>query len=94
MPPSGHGAPAESRRHVLGLHLMHLLVEARLGELHCEVEALHAGDAASPFIAYPLSLETWLVEGSYNKARLRVAAGACLPGRCRHTLVAASRAGD
>ena len=63
------GPSADVRRHVLGLYLLHLLVEARIGELHCEVEGLQPGDAASPFIAFPLALETYLMEGSYNKVR-------------------------
>ena len=61
---------------------MHLLVEARLGELHCEVEALQPGDAVSLFIAYPLSLETWLVEGSYNKVCVRGVVRRCTPPSC------------
>ena len=54
---------------MLGLHLLHLLVAARLADLHCEVESLTAEDRASPFIAFPLRLETYLMEGSYNKVR-------------------------
>jgi hypothetical protein len=67
------GAAADSRRHVLGLHLLHLLVEARLAELHCEVETLSAEDRAAPTVAFPLKLENYLMEGSYNKARRRCA---------------------
>jgi hypothetical protein len=53
---------------VLGLYLLHLLVEARLAELHCEVETLSAEDRAAPTIAFPLKLENYLMEGGYNKA--------------------------
>lgn len=61
------GAQAESRRHVLGLLLIHLLTEARLSEFHSEVELLAPGDRDAAPIAFPLKLETFLMEGSYNK---------------------------
>lgn len=48
---------------------MHLLVEARLAEFHSDVELLVRGedDRASPAVAFPLALEAYLMEGSYNK---------------------------
>lgn len=61
-------AAATDRRQVVGLVLMHLLVEARLAEFHSEVEQLHGdADRLSPAIAFPLGLEASLMEGAYNK---------------------------
>ena len=51
----------------MGLALIHLLTEARLADFHAEVELLRAGDRASAPIAFPLRLETFLMEGAYNK---------------------------
>ena len=59
---------------MVGLYLIHLLVEARLAEFHSEVELLKSADRASPFIAFPLTLETFLMEGSYNKAGFKISA--------------------
>jgi hypothetical protein len=68
--PAGESAAArDMRQHVVGLHLMHLLVEARLADFHCRVEALSEEDLASAPIAFPLRLESFLLEGGYNKVR-------------------------
>lgn len=55
---------------MLGLLLIHLLTEARLSEFHSEVELLGPGDRETAPIAFPLKLETFLMEGSYNKVGL------------------------
>lgn len=60
-------ARAESRRHVLGLYLLHLLVESRLPEFHSQVELLRPGDRGCAPVAFSLRLETFLMDGSYNK---------------------------
>jgi 26S proteasome regulatory subunit N12 len=57
----------EARQHVVGLQLMHLLVEANLASFHSRVERLTDTDRTSRYIAFPLRLDTWLEEGSYNK---------------------------
>ncbi len=65
---AGASAPArEGWRLLTGLQLMHLLVEARLSDFHCRVEALNEEDIASAPIAFPLRLEAFLLEGGYNK---------------------------
>lgn len=51
----------------MGLLLIHLLTEARLADFHSEVERLRPGDKASTLVSFPLQLETFLMEGSYNK---------------------------
>ena len=62
-------AGGASKQLMVGLYLIHLLVEARLAEFHAEVELLTPEERAVPFIAFPLTLETYLMEGSYNKVR-------------------------
>ena len=71
-PSSGGVGNMETRRLVMGLQLMHLLVEARLADFHCCVETLLAEDATHPLIAYPLKLEAYLLEGRYNKVRRKL----------------------
>ena len=85
---AGAQAPAarDGWRLLTGLQLMHLLVEARLSDFHCRVEALSEEDIASAPIAFPLRLEAFLLEGGYNKARGMGGSGAQLwvrGGPCR-----------
>lgn len=54
---------------MLGLHLLHLLVDANLPQFHTEVELLSAEDKASPFVAFVTNLENCFAEGAYNKVR-------------------------
>lgn len=84
---AGAAAPAarEGWRLLTGLQLMHLLVEARLSDFHCRVEALSEEDIASAPIAFPLRLEAFLLEGGYNK----VSGG---PTRTTHTAHTHARA--
>lgn len=49
------------------MFLLHLLVESKLADFHSEVEKLRPGDRESPFVAFPLRLDSSLMEGSYNK---------------------------
>lgn len=60
-------AATDARQHIMGLFLMHLLVEARLAEFHSQVELLAEADRASRYITFPLRLDNLLMEGSYNK---------------------------
>lgn len=52
---------------VLGLCLMHLLVENRFAEFHSELELLTEGEACHPFVAFPISLERQLMVGIYDE---------------------------
>lgn len=63
------GEADTARRHMVGLLLMHLLTGAKFVEFHAEVESLILceGDRAHPYLAFPLALERFLVEGSYHK---------------------------
>ena len=53
--------------HILGLNLMHLLVENRLSEFHAELELLSEKEAQHNFVTYPIRLERQLMVGSYDE---------------------------
>jgi 26S proteasome regulatory subunit N12 len=57
------------KAHVLGLHLMHLLVEHRLAEFHSLLEeyVTDEGLSSSPFISFPVGLERQLMVGMYEE---------------------------
>ncbi|KAH9904547.1 SAC3/GANP/Nin1/mts3/eIF-3 p25 family-domain-containing protein [Xylariomycetidae sp. FL2044] len=66
----------QQRNRVTGLYLLLLLTEGRYGEFHSELEVLstreggRAGAAAvegDRFLGYPIKLERWLMEGSYDR---------------------------
>eukprot|EP00804_Cyclotella_cryptica_P018735 CCRYP_007211-RA/>CCRYP_007211-RA protein AED:0.43 eAED:0.43 QI:146/1/1/1/0.5/0.33/3/1066/258 len=61
------GGTTERKCHVLGLNLMHLLVENRLSEFHAELELLSEGEASTPFVSFPITLERQLMVGSYDE---------------------------
>ncbi|KAL2728528.1 26S proteasome non-ATPase regulatory subunit 8 [Vespula squamosa] len=53
---------------LLGLNLLFLLSQNRVAEFHTELELLPSDQIQSnPYIRHPLSLEQYLMEGSYNK---------------------------
>ena len=53
---------------LLGLNLLFLLSQNRVAEFHTELELLPADQIQSNvYIRHPLSLEQYLMEGSYNK---------------------------
>lgn len=52
---------------VIGLYLMHLLVENRLSEFHSELELLTEEEASNPFISFPVGLERQLMVGIYDE---------------------------
>ena len=72
----GAGATTERKNHILGLNLMHLLVENRLSEFHSELELLTAAEASSAEISFPIHLERQLMVGSYDEV---LAANARVP---------------
>ncbi|XP_040035801.2 26S proteasome non-ATPase regulatory subunit 8 [Gasterosteus aculeatus] len=56
---------------LLGLNLLFLLSQNRVSEFHTELERLNARDIqANVYIRHPVSLEQYLMEGSYNKVFL------------------------
>ncbi|XP_065921039.1 26S proteasome non-ATPase regulatory subunit 8-like [Dysidea avara] len=60
---------------LLGLNLLHLLAQNRLAEFHTELELLPVEKfsdekVSNVYISYPVSLEQYLMEGSYHKVFL------------------------
>nr|XP_015196131.1 PREDICTED: 26S proteasome non-ATPase regulatory subunit 8 [Lepisosteus oculatus] len=64
--------PDSAYKHqLLGLNLLFLLSQNRVSEFHTELERLSARDIQSNvYIRHPVSLEQYLMEGSYNKVFL------------------------
>ena len=63
----GASATTDRKCHVLGLNLMHLLVDNRLSEFHAELELLSEEEARTPFVSFPITLERQLMVGSYDE---------------------------
>lgn len=64
LPPSPREYPLR------GLNLIRLLTQNRIADFHTTLESLPLrADAltANPYIAHPINLEQWLMEGSYSK---------------------------
>ncbi len=61
------------RSKVTGLYLLLLLTQGRYAEFHSELETLNTRDGGTVdvegdrFLAYPILLERWLMEGSYDR---------------------------
>jgi 26S proteasome regulatory subunit N12 len=56
---------------LIGLHLLCLLARNRLAEFHTELELLNPKlIQTNIYIRHPVSLEQYLMEGSYNKVFL------------------------
>nr|XP_005987891.2 PREDICTED: 26S proteasome non-ATPase regulatory subunit 8 [Latimeria chalumnae] len=64
--------PESAYKHqLLGLNLLFLLSQNRVAEFHTELERLSAKDIqTNVYIKHPVSLEQYLMEGSYNKVFL------------------------
>lgn len=70
--PSTLKPSVESRNKVTGLYLLLLLTQGRYSEFHSELEALctrdgEAGIEGDRYLGYPVKLERWLMEGSYDR---------------------------
>ena len=61
------GIETPQKNHVLGLHLMHLLVEHQLSEFHSLLEVITEEDASSPFISFPIGIERQMMVGMYDE---------------------------
>ena len=55
---------------ILGLNLLCLLAENRLAEFHTELERLPVEELKNIYIKHPVSLEQFLMEGSFHKVLL------------------------
>ncbi|KAI9658107.1 MAG: regulatory particle non-ATPase [Trizodia sp. TS-e1964] len=72
----GGGAPSAAQSKVTGLYLLLLLSQGDYAAFHTQLESLQMGAAAAAggarveddvFVGYPVKLERWLMEGSYDK---------------------------
>ena len=64
LPPSKREFP------VRGLNLIRLLTQNRIADFHTTLESLPLPAdeiSTNPYIAHPVNLERWLMEGSYSK---------------------------
>ncbi|KAF8183105.1 SAC3/GANP/Nin1/mts3/eIF-3 p25 family-domain-containing protein [Mycena galopus ATCC 62051] len=59
--------PSQHEYAIRGLHLIRLLTQNRIADFHTALESLPAAAVESPYIAHPVNLERWLMEGSYAK---------------------------
>lgn len=69
------GAAIAERNKVTGLYLLLLLTQGRYAEFHSELEALATREGGGSsvdvegdrYLGYPIRLERWLMEGSYDR---------------------------
>jgi 26S proteasome regulatory subunit N12 len=64
---SNTGSSTPRKCHILGLNLMHLLVDNRLSEFHAELELLTEEEASNPLVSFPIELERQLMVGLYDQ---------------------------
>lgn len=55
---------------ILGLNLLSLLAQNRVAEFHTELELLPADELRNVYIKHPISLEQFVMEGSFHKVFL------------------------
>lgn len=55
---------------ILGLNLLSLLAQNRVAEFHTEMELLSVEEHRNVYIKHPISLEQFLMEGSFHKVFL------------------------
>lgn len=58
--------PSKSETKLVGLYLLLLVAKNEVAEFHSELETLDNPER-DPFLAYPVHLERWLMEGSYDR---------------------------
>lgn len=59
--------PSTNRTKVIGLQLLLLLSRNRIADFHAALENLATEETEDEYIQYPVMLERWLMEGSYDK---------------------------
>ena len=71
LPPSVLAPDMAERNKVTGLYLLLLLTQGRYAEFHTELESLEGREGGSDeedrYLGYPIKLERWLMEGSYDR---------------------------
>jgi len=64
----GAALPQSARQYMLlGLNLLRLLANNRMGEFHTELELISIENMQNIYIKHPLQLEQYIIEGNYNK---------------------------
>lgn len=58
---------SEKQNLILGLNLLFLLSQNRMAEFHTELELIPIEMHSNLFVKHPVTLEQYLMEGSYNK---------------------------
>jgi hypothetical protein len=69
--------PSKDRVLVMGLLLLHWLVEGQTGELYCVSELLSDAEKASPEISLVLGMRAHMDEGAYNRVLAATASPPC-----------------
>ncbi|CAJ1456188.1 unnamed protein product, partial [Effrenium voratum] len=59
--------PSDQKYPILGLSLLNLLANDRIGEFHTELELIPVDEAENMYIKQPVQLERYLMEGNYAK---------------------------
>eukprot|EP00741_Cyanophora_paradoxa_P002055 tig00000545_g1991.t1 len=59
--------PSQRQFPILGLNLLRLLAQNRIGEFHTELELIPVEHHSNVYISHPIMVEQYLMEGSYNK---------------------------
>ncbi|KAL2108521.1 hypothetical protein VUR80DRAFT_3715 [Thermomyces stellatus] len=71
LPSSALPPDTTERNKVTGLYLLLLLTQGRYAEFHTELESLASREGGSDeedrYLGYPIKLERWLMEGSYDR---------------------------
>jgi len=71
LPPNVLAPNPSERSKVTGLYLLLLLTQGRYAEFHSELEALSTQGGVDVegdrYLGYPIRLERWLMEGSYDR---------------------------
>jgi len=60
-------AESDFKCELLGLNLLCLLSQNKVAEFHTELERLSSKELESVYIRHPVSMEQYIMEGSYNK---------------------------
>src|SRR5690606_4784194 len=71
LPPSVLAPEVAERNKVTGLYLLLLLTQGKYAAFHTELESLASMEGGSDeedrYLGYPIKLERWLMEGSYDR---------------------------
>jgi 26S proteasome regulatory subunit N12 len=60
-------SPSANESKIKALYLLLLVAKNEIAEFHTELESLTANPEDDPFLSYPVKLERWLMEGSYDR---------------------------